>query len=260
MRTTTAVSILALLAASPMAAAQSQQGSDRSPGGAQSSPAQGQTDRGASPRGGTGDAGRGTFGGERPSGRAGQREPGASTGAGTGAEVNREGRDRSEKSGSGRRDRADDRERSDDRNRSARERDRDGDRSKSARDRDRDGNRDRSTSARERDRDRDGSSATGRASGAETGGKDRQAIREIPQEKKTRVRTVFSKHRHRSADVDVNISVGVTLPRRVRLYAIPEEIVVIAPAYRSYRYFVVDNRICIVDPDTYEIVEIIILA
>ena len=29
------------------------------------------------------------------------------------------------------------------------------------------------------------------------------------------------------------------------------------PAYRPYRYFVVDERICIVDPATYEIVDVI---
>jgi hypothetical protein len=37
-------------------------------------------------------------------------------------------------------------------------------------------------------------------------------------------------------------------------------LVVIVPEYRSYKYFVVGDRVIIVDPDTYMIVEIIELA
>ena len=39
--------------------------------------------------------------------------------------------------------------------------------------------------------------------------------------------------------------------------AVPASVIAIVPAYRSYRYFAVEDRICIVDPATYEIVEII---
>ena len=38
------------------------------------------------------------------------------------------------------------------------------------------------------------------------------------------------------------------------------DIVVIVPAYRRYQYFIVGERVCIVDPDTYEIVEIIVFG
>jgi hypothetical protein len=38
---------------------------------------------------------------------------------------------------------------------------------------------------------------------------------------------------------------------------LPASVVAIVPAYRSYRYFVADERICIVDPASYEIVDVI---
>ena len=50
------------------------------------------------------------------------------------------------------------------------------------------------------------------------------------------------------------------MPRHVRLVAIPEDIIVIVPAWRRYKYIVVGNTICIIDPDTYKIVEVIVLA
>ena len=70
----------------------------------------------------------------------------------------------------------------------------------------------------------------------------------------------FAKHRGKSANVNISVNVGVAVPRTVELYAIPADIVVIVPTYRRYRYFVVGDRVCIVDPATYEIVEIIIIA
>jgi hypothetical protein len=43
----------------------------------------------------------------------------------------------------------------------------------------------------------------------------------------------------------------------VRLYAVPAAVVSIVPAYRNYRYVYYEDSICIVDPVTYEIVDII---
>ena len=82
----------------------------------------------------------------------------------------------------------------------------------------------------------------------------------LTQEQRTKVKSSFARHRGKSANVNIRVNIGVAVPRSVQLYAVPEDIVVIVPEYRRYRYFVVDNRICIVDPETYEIVEIIILA
>jgi hypothetical protein len=49
-------------------------------------------------------------------------------------------------------------------------------------------------------------------------------------------------------------------PRRVHLVAIPEDIIVIVPAWRRYKYILVEDTICIIDPDTYTIVEVIVLT
>lgn len=41
----------------------------------------------------------------------------------------------------------------------------------------------------------------------------------------------------------------------------PEDIVTTVPDYSGYMYFMVDdNRVAIVDPDTYEVVDIIVVA
>ena len=41
----------------------------------------------------------------------------------------------------------------------------------------------------------------------------------------------------------------------------PEDIVTIVPDYSGYMYFMIDdNRVAIVDPDTYEVVDIIVIA
>ena len=51
------------------------------------------------------------------------------------------------------------------------------------------------------------------------------------------------------------------LPRSVHLYPIPEDIIVIVPDYRGYDYIMLDDdRVAIVDPETYEVVDIIEIA
>ena len=82
----------------------------------------------------------------------------------------------------------------------------------------------------------------------------------LTQDQRTKVQTSFAKHKVQPANVNISINVGVAVPRTVVLYAVPEEIIVIVPGYRRYRYFLIGDRICIVDPDTYEIVEIIVIA
>jgi hypothetical protein len=43
----------------------------------------------------------------------------------------------------------------------------------------------------------------------------------------------------------------------VRLLAVPAAVFAVFPYYRDYRYVVLDDTICIVDPVTYEIVDVI---
>jgi hypothetical protein len=62
---------------------------------------------------------------------------------------------------------------------------------------------------------------------------------------------------NRASNVNVSISVGTRVPRSVRLAPLPASIISVVPAFRSYQYVVVNDQICIVDPNSYEIVEII---
>jgi hypothetical protein len=62
---------------------------------------------------------------------------------------------------------------------------------------------------------------------------------------------------NRITNVNFSVNVGTRVPRSVRLVALPAEVISIVPQYRSYRYFVVNDEICIVDPNSYEIVDVI---
>jgi Protein of unknown function (DUF1236) len=96
---------------------------------------------------------------------------------------------------------------------------------------------------------------------SKTGSKgDKAALSKVTPEQKTQVKTIFTKHRVEPATINISVNVGVAIPRETRLYSVPEDILVIAPAYRDYRYFIIGDRVCIVDPDTFEIIDIIVIA
>jgi hypothetical protein len=67
------------------------------------------------------------------------------------------------------------------------------------------------------------------------------------------------KNINRVTNVNFSINVGTRVPRSVHLVALPATIVAIVPAYRSYHYFVMGDDLCIVDPATYEIVDVIVV-
>jgi len=102
--------------------------------------------------------------------------------------------------------------------------------------------------------------AAPKASDQATGPASSGARVQLSQQQRTNLHQTIIKERNvnRVTNVNVAINVGTRVPRSVRLAALPASIIAIVPAYRSYRYFVVDDRICIVDPGTYEIVEVIV--
>jgi hypothetical protein len=106
------------------------------------------------------------------------------------------------------------------------------------------------------------SSSTGASEGSEGRSEHRGSITNVTSEQKTRVKSVFSRHHVQPArNLNVSVNVGVALPRSVHLYPIPEDIVVIVPDYRGYEYIMLDDdRVAIVDPDTFEVVDIIVIA
>jgi len=62
---------------------------------------------------------------------------------------------------------------------------------------------------------------------------------------------------NRATNVNFSINVGTRVPRSVHLVALPASVISLVPQYREYRYFAANDQICIVDPNSYEIVEVI---
>jgi hypothetical protein len=74
---------------------------------------------------------------------------------------------------------------------------------------------------------------------------------------KDRLHQAFNFDRARVKNVNFDFRVGRRIPRRVRLFPIPIVVFDFFPFYRDYSYFVVDDDICIVDPRTYVVVDVI---
>jgi Protein of unknown function (DUF1236) len=80
----------------------------------------------------------------------------------------------------------------------------------------------------------------------------------LNEEQRSRAVDVFSRQNVRSeTNINVDVRVGARLPRSVRLNPVPREIVSINPRFRDYRYTVVRDEIVIINPSTYEVVEVI---
>ncbi len=80
-------------------------------------------------------------------------------------------------------------------------------------------------------------------------------------DQKTKIRTTViqsgSAPKVSRSSINFNISVGTVVPRSVSFAAVPPSLVEIHPAWRGYRYFVVDEEIVIIDPNTLRIVAVI---
>jgi len=57
--------------------------------------------------------------------------------------------------------------------------------------------------------------------------------------------------------VNFALSVGTAIPRSIGLHRLPPSIVELVPDYEGYDYILVRDDIVIIDPDTYEIVDVI---
>ena len=79
-------------------------------------------------------------------------------------------------------------------------------------------------------------------------------------EQQTRVRTVIREKVKAQPLTNVNfsISVGTRVPREVRYYPLPAEIVQIYPAWSGYHFILVNDQIVIIEPSSFEIVAIIV--
>jgi Protein of unknown function (DUF1236) len=93
------------------------------------------------------------------------------------------------------------------------------------------------------------------AKGPSTGGRV-----QLSEQQRTSVHSTILKEANvnRATNVNFSISVGTRVPRSVHLVALPASVISLVPQYRDYRYFVVNDQICIVEPNSYEIVDVIV--
>ena len=153
--------------------------------------------------------------------------------------------------------------RTDDTKRSAEPRDKAGDSKRAAEPKDKADDskrtaepRDKSDRSKDTARDRDGSQQRDQAA-SKDGGRDGARVN-LSQDQRTQVRERLSSHREaRVTNVNFSINIGTSIPRNFRVHVIPADIVAIVPQYRGYRYFIVEERVVIVHPARYEIVEVI---
>jgi len=76
-------------------------------------------------------------------------------------------------------------------------------------------------------------------------------------ENKERLHQAFNIDRARVRNVNFDHHVGRRIPRHIHLFPIPAAVFAFFPYYEDYSYFVVDDDICIVDPQTYVVVDVI---
>jgi len=84
-----------------------------------------------------------------------------------------------------------------------------------------------------------------------------QTRERLGREERQRFRSAFDFRSARVTNVRFDARIGTRIPRHVRLHAVPRTIIALIPDYTYYRYVVIDDVVCIVDPDTYEIVDVI---
>lgn len=82
---------------------------------------------------------------------------------------------------------------------------------------------------------------------------------QLSEQQRTNVHATILKEPNvnRISQVNFSINVGTRVPRSVRLAPLPASVVSLVREYRNYRYFVANDEICIVDPNSYEIIEVI---
>jgi Protein of unknown function (DUF1236) len=82
----------------------------------------------------------------------------------------------------------------------------------------------------------------------------------IAPEQRTKITTVI-KEQHvqpvTHVDFDIRPGVRITRERDVKFYPLPQEVVTIYPQWRGYEYILVNDKIVVVDPRTFEIVDVL---
>jgi hypothetical protein len=84
-----------------------------------------------------------------------------------------------------------------------------------------------------------------------------QARTRLSMQDREKLHRSFDFEHARVSRVDFDYHVGHRVPGHVHLFPVPREVIGFFPYYREYSYFVVGDEICIVNPATYEVVDVI---
>jgi len=124
--------------------------------------------------------------------------------------------------------------------------------------RDQDGLKGKTQNQTERDQDRVQGRDQDRAQGDREGRSSNTTV-SFTSEQRTRIReTVFKeKSAPRVSNVTFSLNVGTVVPRTVHIVEVPDVIVTVHPEWHGYRYFIVNEEIVVVEPDTLRIVAVI---
>ena len=79
----------------------------------------------------------------------------------------------------------------------------------------------------------------------------------VPQDRRVEIRNYVMERQVCRYEQRLDFSIGIPLPRTVEICEFPDELVTDIPEIRAYRYVVRDDRVLVVDPDGYEVVDII---
>ncbi len=116
--------------------------------------------------------------------------------------------------------------------------------------------RDRTKAQGQQDRDRMNADTKGGSQTSTTG--QAGAGAKLSTEQQTKISTVIKQQNVAPVtNVNFSISIGTRVPRDVQFHTVPTEVVTIYPQWRGYKFIRVREEILIIDPNTYEIVEII---
>jgi Protein of unknown function (DUF1236) len=117
----------------------------------------------------------------------------------------------------------------------------------------------RNQGAAERERnERNQGAAQGPRNAPATTGQGVRGSAALSTEQRTQIRTaIVREHVQPVANPGFAIAVGTVVPRTIELYALPAEIIIIEPAWRGFRFFLVGDEIVVVEPDTLRIVAVL---
>jgi len=76
-------------------------------------------------------------------------------------------------------------------------------------------------------------------------------------EQRSKMTTIFKRHRVKPTHLNVSIRVGIRVPKSVHFYPLPMEVYEIYPEWRGYDYILVGDEILVINPRTHKIVAIL---